>query len=114
MIGGAIKKFSAFDRSLIVPVTGPEHLCAVQIATRQFCRAIDFNESAVFDAVIGVSELAHRLLVRTPRSGVVWLSAIKRKGGYALEARVRLAGAAIEQSRAADSATFLSSKRPLT
>lgn len=80
-------------RRTTVQVTRPLHLAAVQIATRQMCRGIAFSEHDVFGAVIGVSELAHSLLVETPRCGEVSFRTRKVRGGYALEVQVtRLKG----------------------
>jgi hypothetical protein len=54
-------------------------------------RCSDLGEGAVFEAVVAVSSLAHRLLVETPRPGEVELSVIRLKAGRGLEARVLLA-----------------------
>lgn len=82
------RKMAAIAYPATVQVSRPDHLCSVQIATRRFCQAIDFNAGAVLDAVNGVSELAHRILINIPRSGAVRLSAVKMNYGYALEAQV--------------------------
>jgi hypothetical protein len=106
MLQNEHKKIAAIECPTTVTVTGPEHLCAVQIATRQFCRAIEFNEGAVFDAIIGVSEMAHRILIEKTRGGKVKLCAVKMKGGYALEAQVNLAESGFKEPSAANRMTF--------
>lgn len=75
-----------------VPVTRGGDLCAVQAAARRLGRAVRFSEAAVFETVIAVTELAHRLLVETPRAGEVELAVVRMKAGRGLEARVVLAG----------------------
>jgi hypothetical protein len=75
-----------------VPVGSGGDLCAVQAAARRLGRSIDLGEGAVFEAVIAVTELAHRLLVETPRRGEVELSVVRLKAGLGLEARVVTAG----------------------
>lgn len=89
-----------------VPVTRPIDLCDVQIATRRFCRSMDFDESDVFGAVIGVSELANRMLVETPGNGHVSLRACKVKGVYALEAQVTRAEGSPEEPAESGSVTI--------
>lgn len=84
-----------------VPVASGGDLRAVQAAARRLGRSIELGESAVFEAVIAVSELAHRLLVETPRTGEVELSVVRLKAGRGLEARVVLAGGAGSPTTAA-------------
>ena len=75
-------------RPTTIHVTEPYHLCGVQMVTRELCRAIGFGEAGVFQAVIAVSELAHRHLIETARPGKVELSVIRMREGLGLEARV--------------------------
>lgn len=71
-----------------VPVSQGGDLCSVQAAARRLGRSIRLSEGAVFEAVIALTELAHRLLVETPRSGEVELSVVRVGAGRGLEARV--------------------------
>ena len=66
-------------------VAEPAHLCKIQTTTRALCRSIGLGEPAVFQTVIAVTELAHRLFIERARSGSVELSAVRRKGGLGLE-----------------------------
>lgn len=74
--------------STTVPVTLPEHLGDIQIATRRLCRANRFSDESVVDAVLGVSESAHRLLIENERAGKVRLSAVESDGERALLAEI--------------------------
>ena len=76
-----------------IDVAAPGHLCQVQATTRELCRSIDVDESSVFQAVIAVSELAHRLFIERARCGNVELSAVRGKDGLRLDVCARLAGA---------------------
>lgn len=93
-------------RRTTVQVTRPLHLAAVQVATRRMCRGIAFSEHDVFGAVIGVSELAHSLLVETPRSGEVSFRALKVRGGFALEVRVTRMKGGPHEPGSTESMTF--------
>lgn len=84
-----------------VPVASGSDLCAVQAAARRMGRSIQLDEGIVFEAVIAVTELAHRLLVEVPRRGEVELSVVRLKAGPGLEARVLLAGLSGEPTTAA-------------
>ncbi len=70
-----------------ISISEPAHLCRVQTATRGFCRSIGMDESAVFEAVIAVTELAHRLFIERSRSGDLELVAVPDKRGLGLEIR---------------------------
>lgn len=109
MLGHARTRTSPRDTT--VAVTHPLDLCTVQIATRKFCRSMDFDESDVFGAVIGVSELAHSMLVETPRGGNVSLRAVKVKGVYSLEAQVTRAEGSPEDPCEAGSVTIRPKRR---
>lgn len=98
-------------RRTTVPVNRPVDLCDVQIATRKFCRSMDFDEADVFGAVVGVSELAHTMLVESSHPGSVRLRAVKVKGVYSLEAQVTRAEGSPEEPTEADSVT-IRPKRP--
>jgi hypothetical protein len=73
--------------SVSVAVDEPAHLGRVQTTTRGFCRSIGLDESAVFEAVIAVTELAHRRFVERSRRGLVELSAVRLGRRVGLEAR---------------------------
>lgn len=73
--------------SVTIIVTDPAHLCRVQTTTRGFCRALGLDESAVFDAVIAVTELAHRQFIERQLSGSIELSAIRHTGAFGLEVK---------------------------
>jgi hypothetical protein len=68
-----------------VRVAEPPHLCRVQSTTRDFCRSVGLDESAVFQAVISVTELAHRLFIERAQCGSIELHAVRRRGGLALD-----------------------------
>lgn len=69
-----------------VRVAEPLHLCRVQRTTRALCRSAGFNESAVFQAVIAVTELAYRLYLERSRRVDIKLSALRHKDGLELRA----------------------------
>lgn len=69
-----------------VRVAAPLNLCRVQRTTRAFCRSAGFNESAVFQAVIAVTELAYRLYLERARRVDIKLSALRHKDGLELRA----------------------------
>lgn len=69
-----------------VTVAEPPHLCRVQSTTRALCRSIGFNESAVYQAMIAVTELAHRLFHERSRRVDIELSALRHKNGLELVA----------------------------
>lgn len=95
--------------AVIVPVRRGGDLCAVQAAARRLGRSIDLGEAAVFEAVIGVTELAHRLLIETTRAGEVELAVVRLKDGRGLEARVVLADG-IDDPKTAASLIFPSER----
>lgn len=76
-----------------IRVAEPAHLPRLQGATRELCRSVGWNESAVFQAVIAVTELAHRLFVERAQGGSIELSAVRRKGGLELEVLIENDGA---------------------
>lgn len=69
-----------------VRVAEPSHLCGVQRATRELCRAAGFDEPAVFQAVIAVTDFAYRLLLERARRVDLKLSALRHKRGLELRA----------------------------
>lgn len=69
-----------------VCVDEPTHLCGVQKTTRALCRSAGFNESAVFQAVIAVTELAYRLFLERSRRVELKLSALRHRNGLELRA----------------------------
>lgn len=69
-----------------VCVAEPTHLCGVQKTTRELCRSAGFNESAVFQAVIAVTELAYRLYLERARRVELKLSALRHRNGLELRA----------------------------
>ncbi len=71
-----------------ITVADPSHLCRVQTTTRGFCRSLGLDESSVYEAVIAVTELAHRLFIERSRRGSVDLSAVPLAGRLGLEVRV--------------------------
>jgi hypothetical protein len=75
------------NSSAVIFVRDATHLCRVQSTTRELCRAIGQNESTVFQAVIAMTELAYHLFVESSHSGVLEVSAVKRKNGLGLEVR---------------------------
>ena len=74
-----------------VSVARPPHLQRVQQTTRALCRSVGLNESAVYQTVIDVTELAYRLYLEEPRRVDIKLSALRHKDG--LELRAENAGA---------------------
>ena len=74
-------------------IAEPAHLCSAQWATREICRALGFNESGVYHAVIAVTEFAHKELIDAG-SGKLHLTAIRVRGRLALEAKAELDRAA--------------------
>jgi hypothetical protein len=76
-----------------IHVATAPHLCQVQAMTRELCRSIGLGEPVVFQAVIAVTELAHRLFIERSLSGDIELSAVRRKSGLGLEIRAEGAGA---------------------
>jgi hypothetical protein len=68
-------------------------LCAVQTETRRLCRSVGFKESAVFDSVIAVTELAHSLFIETATCGLLELTVVRRGGRLGLEVRAESVGA---------------------
>lgn len=81
-------------QSAVVRVAEAPHLCRLQAATREICRAGGQGEAAVFEAVIAVTELAHRLFIEASRAGDVSLEVLRFKHGSALEIRAEDEGAA--------------------
>lgn len=77
----------------VIPVSQPPHLCNVQATTRELCRSVGLSESAVFQAVISVTEFAHRLFTARDQAGIIELSAVRRRSGLELEVRAENAGA---------------------
>jgi hypothetical protein len=77
-----------------IPVSEGTPLSHVQLATRELCRSTGLAEPVVFEAVIAVTELAHRLFVERARNGSLELSAVRRADAVGLE--VVLTGAADE------------------
>lgn len=79
--------------ALNVPTTAQIHvsrhadLSKLQMTTRGFCRSIGLDESAVFETVIAVTELAHRLFIEGARGGSIELIASPGKAGVELEVR---------------------------
>lgn len=73
-----------------IRIAVPRHLCTLQTETRNLCRAVGLDEPGVFQAVIAVTELAHRLFVECPRAGDVALYAVRR--GIRLSLSVVAAG----------------------
>lgn len=69
-----------------VSVEEPPHLCGVQRTTRVLCRSAGFHESAVFQAVIAVTELAYRLYLERARRVDIKLSALRHEDGLELRA----------------------------
>ena len=69
-----------------VCVAEPSHLCGVQRTTRELCRAAGFDEAAVFQAVIAVTEFAYRLFLERSRRVDLKLSALRHKRGLELRA----------------------------
>ena len=69
-----------------VSVAQPPHLCRVQEMTRALCRSVGLNESAVYQTVIDVTELAYRLYLEQPRPVDIKLSALRHKDGLELRA----------------------------
>lgn len=68
-------------------VVKPSHLCGVQAKTREVCRAAGFSESAVFQAVIAVTEFAYGLFLKSHRVELT-LSAVSRRDGVELLAEI--------------------------
>lgn len=85
--------------AVTVRVAEPPHLCRVQAAARELCRSIGLDESDVFEAVIEVSELAHRLFIERGLSGDVALSVVRAKGTLAVEVRAGTARLAYPRVR---------------
>ncbi|MCM2304720.1 MAG: hypothetical protein NDJ72_08460 [Elusimicrobia bacterium] len=73
-----------------VMVAEPPHLCRVQSATRALCRSAGFSESAVFQAVIGVTDFAYGQYLGSDRPVDIDLSALRHPDG--LELRAEIAG----------------------
>lgn len=80
-------------RRVSVRVCEPPHLCRLQAATRELCRAIGLDEGEVFGAVIAVTELAHRKFIEGSRPGGVELAIVRLRTGLRLEVRAENAGA---------------------
>ena len=78
--------------SLMIHVAEAPHLCLVQAKTRELCRSAGLSESAVFQAGIAASELAHRLFIERSERGDVELSVARRGNGLVLEIRAENAG----------------------
>jgi hypothetical protein len=70
-----------------IVISDLSHLCSVQWAAREICRALGFDEAGVYRAVIEVTEFAHKQLLDPARGGKLHLSAIRKNGRPALEAR---------------------------
>ncbi|MDD5305508.1 MAG: hypothetical protein PHS14_20600, partial [Elusimicrobia bacterium] len=69
-----------------IRVCAPPHLCRAQRTTRALCRSAGFSESAVFQAVIAVTDLAYRLYLERKRNVELTLSALRHEGGRELRA----------------------------
>lgn len=69
-----------------VSVAEPPHLCRVQSATRELCRSAGFSESAVFQAVIGVTDFAYGQYLENARPVDITLSALRHRDGLELRA----------------------------
>jgi hypothetical protein len=82
----------AVVRSLTVLVSEAPHLCRLQGATRQLCRALGLDEGEVFTAVIAVTEVAHRLFIEGGRAGGMSLAVVRGRRGLRLEVRAENAG----------------------
>ena len=78
--------------SVSVRVAEAPHLCRVQAATRELCRAIGLDEGDVFSAVIAVTELAHRRFIEGARSGGVELAIVRRRKALRMDIRTKYAG----------------------
>lgn len=70
----------------LIRVADPSQLCGVQRATRALCRSAGFDEPAVFQAVIAVTEFAYRLLLERSRRVDLRLSALRHKRSLELKA----------------------------
>lgn len=75
-----------------VCVDDPSHLCGVQRTTRALCRSAGFDESAVFQAVIAVTEFAYRLLLERSERVELRLSALRERRSRVLLAEHAGAG----------------------
>jgi hypothetical protein len=73
--------------SATILVSEPVHLCSAQWATREICRTLGFDEAGVYQAVITVTEFAHKEFIDAGRSGKLHLAAVRSRGKLALEAR---------------------------
>lgn len=71
----------------VIRVADGPHLCRLQAATREMGRAIGLSEARVFEAVIAVTELAHRLFIERRESGDVELAAVRLRDGVGLDVR---------------------------
>lgn len=80
-----------------VSIAEPSHLCGVQRTTRALCRAAGFDESAVFQAVIAVTDFAYRLFLE--RSERVDLRLSAQRGPRRDELLAQDAGAGQELVR---------------
>lgn len=75
-----------------VCVAEASHLCGVQRTTRELCRSAGFDESAVFQAVIAVTEFAYRLFIERSRRVELKLCAVRGPRGLELRAEDADAG----------------------
>jgi hypothetical protein len=73
--------------SATILVSEAAHLCSAQWATREMCRTLGFDEAGVYQAVITVTEFAHKEFIDAGRSGKLHLAAVRSRGKLALEAR---------------------------
>jgi hypothetical protein len=71
----------------VIHIPAAERLSRLQGITRAYCRNVGLDEPSVFQAVIAVTELAHRLFTEKDECGSVELSAIRRGDGMALDIR---------------------------
>ncbi len=67
-----------------VRVAEPAHLCGLQRETRALCRSAGFEESAVYQAVSFVTELAYRLHLERSGPVDIELSVVRHKDALEL------------------------------
>jgi hypothetical protein len=73
------------ESTTTIRIASAQYLSRLQGITRGYCRTAGLDESSVFEAVIAVTELAHRLFTEPELAGSVELSAVRRSRGIALE-----------------------------
>jgi hypothetical protein len=83
----AAQEFSAGRNFAVVRVAEAANLCRLQAATREMGRSAGLSEARVFEAVIAVTELAHRLFIEASACGDVELAAVRFRGGMGLDVR---------------------------